>query len=61
MAKQKTHEFIIRVRFDKPCSAAYARWAVRDNIHGEFYPTQILRTDPGAFKVSSFKPKPRRP
>lgn len=54
-AKQKTHELVIRVTFDKPCSKKHAINEVKDCIHGEFYPTQHSDSDPEIFKVKNIK------
>ena len=59
MTKKNTHEFIIRVRFDRPCEAASALFEVRDNIHGEFF-TANVHPEPEIFRVKSFKPIPKR-
>lgn len=56
MTKQRTHEFVIRVTFDRKCTASHALTSVKDCIHGEFYPFQPdYDRDPGEFKVKSFK------
>lgn len=39
MARTMTsHLVVMRVRFDKPCTSAFAVAAVKDCVHGEFYP-----------------------
>jgi hypothetical protein len=57
--RERTHEFIIRVTFDRGTTAATALAEVKDNIHGLFY-TNGLHEDGEAetFKVRSFKPAP---
>jgi len=57
MAKKlsRTHEVVLKVTFDRPCSAAHALAQVKDNIHGEFYPTQFEDKDPGLFTVKGAK------
>lgn len=61
MAKKKTHEFVIRVTFDQPCTAKHALAETKDNIHGDFYCNSWIweRGMPQEFKVKSFKPKKR--
>ena len=62
MAKQYTHELVIRVRFDKKCTKTHALASVRDCIHGDHYPHQPdIDNDPGVFTVKSFKGMPRKP
>ncbi|MER9436727.1 hypothetical protein NKJ04_17690 [Mesorhizobium sp. M0618] len=60
MAKKKIHEFVIRVRFDKPCTAAHAIAQVKDNIHGNFYPYQHEDHFPGEGWIKSFRHLPMR-
>lgn len=50
--KARSHELIIRVNFNKPCTLSHARLAARDCIHGDFYPTAIRPEDPDKFTVS---------
>lgn len=56
MKKQRTHVVTMRVTFDKPTGVKAAADAVRDCIHGEFYPTQFDDSQPGSFKVKSVRP-----
>ncbi len=37
--KARTHRVTLTVTFDKPCTRKVAVAEVRDNIHGEFYPS----------------------
>jgi hypothetical protein len=64
MANTKVHELIVKVRFDKPCSRAFAVSEFRDIIHGEFYPTQYNDDNPETMKIAGVKsnpmPRPRR-
>lgn len=58
--KVKTHELIIKLTFDRPCTAGFARRAAGDCINGgEFYPTSYHDEDPETFRVRSFKLAPR--
>ena len=58
---QKVHYFVIGVTFDKPTTKTHALASVKGCIHGEFYPYQPnVKTDPGSFKVKTFKNMPRR-
>lgn len=54
MTKSRKHTFTIAVTFDKQCTKQHALLAVRDTIHGEFYPTQRDDSEPGSYRVSSF-------
>lgn len=38
MARSKTHELIVKVRFDKPVTRVEAAKEFRDTVNGEFYP-----------------------
>jgi hypothetical protein len=49
--EEKSHYVMLSVVFDRPCSQAEADAAVRDNIHGVFYPTSLKATDPERFHV----------
>ena len=49
--KQKLHTLYITVLMDKPCTKGTAASAVRDCIHGEFYPTAFEDDEPETFKV----------
>lgn len=59
MAKSKAHTLTIKVRFDKPCAAAYARAAVADCIHSEYYCAQYDDDQPGEFVVRKIGRLPR--
>jgi len=49
---QKRHSVLVTVTFDKPCTNAEALAAIRDTIHGDFYPVILTRDDaPDCFKV----------
>lgn len=52
--KQRVHEFTIKVRFTEPVSRADARAAVKDTIHGDFYP-YIPEQEMAYYKVSTIK------
>lgn len=58
--KQRTHEFIIAVRFDEPCSTKHAIASVKDCIHGTHYLPQFNDGDPGEFKVAAIKWLPKK-
>jgi hypothetical protein len=64
--QSKTHEFSIKVRFDRNCSREYALKEIRNNIHGEFYTDTYVadnwptRKSPEAFVVKTIKSIPRR-
>lgn len=53
MAKQKTHEIKVKVRFDKPITRAQAVSEFRNIIHGEFYPGDY--SDAEVMKIKSVK------
>lgn len=55
MSKSKTHRVILTVSFNKKCTAAEARRAVADNIHGEFYPNPERDDGPDKFRVRSVR------
>lgn len=55
--RKRQHEFVIRIRFDKPCTAAHALAQTKDNIHGNFYPDSWNRYDPEEAWIKSFKHK----
>lgn len=60
--KQKTHEFIIKVRFNKPISKSHALHEVKDNVHGDFYPAVNWADGaPTYAKISCIKNKPKNP
>lgn len=52
--KQKVHEFVIKVRFSEPVLRGEAKAAVRDTIHGDFFP-YVPEHIEAYFKVVSFK------
>ena len=69
--RTRTHRVTLTVRFDRPCSRAWAVSAVRDEIHGEFYPVVYVShfdrpgwtPEPETFRVlgaRSADQKPRR-
>ncbi|TIN00993.1 MAG: hypothetical protein E5Y34_11090 [Mesorhizobium sp.] len=61
MTKKRQHEFVIRVRLDKPCTASAALAAVKDTIHGDFYPYALhLGIDPEQLWVKSFRHLPKK-
>ena len=52
--KRRSHLVVMRVTFDRPCGAAYARREAWDSIHGEFY-TNDLHPRPESFKAKVLK------
>lgn len=54
--KRRTHYVIMRVTFDRPCTAAaaYARRGACDSIHGDFY-TSGVHPLPETFKATVLK------
>jgi hypothetical protein len=58
MPKKKIHEFIIRVRFDRPCTTAHALRETKDNVHGNFYPVPWADKDPEEAWIKSIKRLP---
>lgn len=60
MAKARRHQLVITVTFDRLCSKRDALAAVRDCIHGDFYPTTFREGDPERFKVRAFNALPAR-
>jgi len=57
MAKKlsRTHEVLLKVTFNKACSETAAVAAVKDNVHGVFYPTANEDRDPDQFTVRGAK------
>jgi hypothetical protein len=47
----KKHRIVLTVRFDRPCTTRHAVSAVRDCIHGAFYPKAKEAGDPEQFDV----------
>jgi hypothetical protein len=59
--KMTSHLVVVRVRFDKPCTSAFAVAAVKACVHGEFYPPPIREWDgPDAFTVKGVTRLPKR-
>lgn len=59
---QRTHEFIVRVTFNRKCSRTFALAAMRDDGDvnaGEHYCDQWETTDPETFKVGRIKLAPK--
>jgi hypothetical protein len=52
--KRRTHYVIMRVTFDRPCTAAYARREAWDSIYGDFY-TSDVHPLPETFKATVLK------
>jgi hypothetical protein len=61
MARKHFHYLVVGVRFDKPCTAAEARYKFADNVHGTFYPTAYHDHDPEEFRVKSVSTSVRKP
>lgn len=55
MARYQTHTVLLTVRFNKKISERAAVAAVRDCVHGEFYPTPDRTDGADQFRVSSVK------
>lgn len=54
--KKRTHQLVVTVRFDKPCTQEHALRSARDVIHGEHFPYQPdVDTDPGTLTIGGFK------
>jgi len=53
--KSRVHEVIVKIRFDKPTTRAHAVAEFRDNVHGDFYPTQLRDSDPGIFTIKTVR------
>jgi len=51
----RTHEVLLKVTFNKACSERAAVAAVKDNVHGVFYPTAFEDGDPDQFTVRGAK------
>lgn len=62
MARTMTsHLVVMRVRFDKPCTSAFAIAAVKVCVHGEFYPPPTREmTGPDSFSVKGVTRLPKR-
>lgn len=59
--KMTSHLIVMRVKFDKPCTNAFAVAAVKDCVHGEFYPQPTRDwTGPDAFKIRGVTRLPKR-
>lgn len=54
---QKTHEIVVKVRFDKPCNRSTAVRAAKECIFGEHYPNQSWMRDdlPDVMKIKCVK------
>ena len=57
--KQYRHEVTIVIRADKKCSKAQAVAAVKDCIHGTFYPYEP-DAGHGEFKIAAVKSRPAK-
>lgn len=53
--KKRIHQFVITVTMDRKCLRRVALREVRDNVHGDFYCTELEDNDPGMFKIKSIK------
>ena len=42
MRTTKVHKVVVRMVFDKPCTRKDAVREARDNLHGEFYTTDMV-------------------
>lgn len=62
MARMMTsHQVVVRVKFDKPCSSAFAIAAVKDCVHGEFFPSASGEIPcPDMFTVKGVTRLPKR-
>ena len=59
--KMTSHLVVVRVRFDKPCTSAFALAAVKDCVHGDFYPLSSAEIPcPGTFTIKSVTRLPER-
>lgn len=58
--KSRSHLVLMRVTFDKPCTAAHAVREAKDCIHGEFYPTSLREGDPGTMTVRTIMRAPAK-
>lgn len=60
--KQRVHEVIVRMVFDKPCTANRATYEAKQCIHGEHYITGLDDGAPGLLTIRSVKraPSPRQ-
>jgi hypothetical protein len=56
----KSHQVLLRVTFDRPCTQAEAVVAVKENIHGDFYPFFTRDKAPEVFWVRSVARTPKR-
>jgi len=56
----KSHQVLMRVTFDRPCTTAEAVAAVADNVNGEFYPTIFRDKAPEKFSIRSVVRAPKR-
>ncbi|QFT31826.1 hypothetical protein FIV00_15150 [Labrenzia sp. THAF82] len=59
MAKQRKHQVILTLSFDKPVSAAIAKSEARNQFKGgEYFIAQMDPSDAGLFKVIGVKSAP---
>ena len=58
--KQRRHEVVLVVTFNRPCSEAHAVAQVKDCINGDFYPSAWDDKDPDEFVVRTAKRKASR-
>ncbi|RRY03857.1 hypothetical protein [Brucella anthropi] len=57
--KKRTHEFVIRLTFDKACSPSVALKGARNCIHGTHYTIAWDDGDPEILKVKTLKHIPK--
>jgi hypothetical protein len=60
-AMKKGHRVAVHVMFNRTCSPAEAVAAVKDIVHGTFFPTPTRDGGPDAFRVRSVRKAPAKP
>jgi hypothetical protein len=59
--KMTSHLVVVRVRFDMPCTNAFAVAAVKDCVNGDYYPSPTGEmTGPQVFTVKGATRLPKR-
>ena len=52
---RQTHNFIVSIRFDKPCTKTVALREAQDTIFGKNYCTQYNDNEPGEYSIRFVK------
>lgn len=60
--KSKTHAVLVHVRFNRKCTAEWARQSFANCVHGLFYPPGLYGSadDPDEMRITSVRRAPAR-